>query len=203
MRIGVGFRLVVLFMGYALISGCFTPKPTGNELRAPGLINLDTTSGYKPQIGDWYRFEPRWNTGFRPIPDCWVILDSIAAFLRFHPNVICEIGVHSDFRASIEYNDTLTFKRAKTLADYLVMKGTDPVRIIPAGYGERVPRIVDRDIYVPEWKTTVPKGAHLTEEYINHLKTNNEKEAAHQLNRRVELVITGMVLNERNQFFFY
>lgn len=102
----------------------------------------------------------------------------------------------------MEFNDTLTFKRAKALADYFVMKGTDPVRIIPVGYGERVPRILDSDIHVPEWKATVPKGAHLTEEYINGLKTNNEKEAAHQLNRRVELVISGFVQNGKNQFFY-
>jgi outer membrane protein OmpA-like peptidoglycan-associated protein len=186
-----------------LIYGCITPKPTEADPLAPGLINLDTTSGYTPRIGDRYRFDVRWTTTrFDPLPDGWVILDSIAAFLRFHKQIVCEIGVHTDFRASKEYNDTFTCKRAKSLTDYITGKGIDPARIISVGYGERVPRILEKQVYVPEWKTTFPKGVRLTEEFINQLKTYNEKEAAHYLNRRVELVITGIVQKERNQFYF-
>jgi len=51
---------------------------------------------------------------------------------------------------------------------------------------------LDEDVYVPEYGKTFSKGTHLTEEFINQLKTHQEKEAAHYLNRRVMLVITGL-----------
>ncbi len=194
LRIRIQLGLGLSILGCFLINGCITPKPIDATPAATGMINLDTSSGYTPRIGDCYRFEVRWTTTrFDPLPGCWVLLDSIAAFLRFHPNAVCEVGVHTDFRASMEFNDTLTYKLANTLTNYIIAKGIDPTRIIPVGYGERVPRILEKDIIVPEWKTTLPKGAHLTEAFINQLNTNNEKEAAHSLNRRAELVVIGWI----------
>ncbi|MBR0077723.1 MAG: hypothetical protein IJP72_04920, partial [Bacteroidales bacterium] len=81
---------------------------------------------------------------------------------------------------------------AQSCVDFLVnQKGIDPARIVPKGYGEYMPRVLERDMTVVyNRKTfTFKKGTKLTENYIEGLGSKDEKEAAHQLNRRTELYI--------------
>lgn len=118
--------------------------------------------------------------------------DSLAGLVKTmkdNETIVVELISHTDFRASHEYNDTLSLKRSKSCVEYIISQGIDPDRITAVGRGEREPRKLDRDYYVAEWKTTVKAGSVLTEDYINKLRTNNEKEAAHQLNRRTEFRI--------------
>lgn len=118
--------------------------------------------------------------------------DSLAGLvktLKDNPTIVVELISHTDFRASNEYNDSLSFRRSRSCVEYIITQGIDPERIIAVGRGEREPRKLDRDYFVPEWKATIKAGSHLTEEFINKLRTTNEKEAAHQLNRRTEFRI--------------
>lgn len=110
--------------------------------------------------------------------------------LRDNPTIVVELISHTDFRASHEFNDTLSLKRSLSCVEYIVKEHKiDSERIIAVGRGEREPRKLQRDIYVPEYRVTFKAGTHLTEDYINRLRTNNEREAAHQLNRRTEFRI--------------
>ena len=70
----------------------------------------------------------------------------------------------------------------------LFRSGIDRERLIPKGYGDRIPRTLIRDTEAEfkGRKYIFPKGVTLTEAYINKLRTYEEKEAAHQLNRRSE-----------------
>lgn len=68
--------------------------------------------------------------------------------------------------------------------DYLILRGIDPLRLTAKGYGERVPRTLQKDYVIDGY--TFKAGTVLTEEFINSLESNNLKEAAHQLNRRTE-----------------
>ena len=105
-----------------------------------------------------------------------------------NPTLVIELRSHTDARASHEHNDNLSQRRAQSCVDFLVLeKGIDPERIVPKGYGKRVPRKLDRDITLSGF--TFRKGTVLTEDYINGLRSTNEREAAHQLNRRTELSI--------------
>lgn len=99
-------------------------------------------------------------------------LQGLIEILQLNPNITIELGSHTDFRGSETSNDILSQKRAQAVCDYLVVRGIDPMRLTAKGYGERVPRTVD--------------GTKLTEEYINSLPTEEQKEKAHQLNRRTE-----------------
>ncbi|MFH0896161.1 MAG: hypothetical protein V2A54_17145, partial [Bacteroidota bacterium] len=60
-----------------------------------------------------------------------------------------------------------------------------------AGYGQKVPRTLHRDMRAmyKNKSYSFSKGVTLTDDYINSLKTYEEKEAAHQLNRRTEFKI--------------
>ena len=109
-----------------------------------------------------------------------------------NPTLVVELRSHTDARADDKYNEELSQKRAQSCVDFLVnKKGIDPARIVPKGYGEYMPRVLDRDMTVVyNRKTfTFKKGTKLTEKYIESLGSKDEKEAAHQLNRRTELYI--------------
>ncbi len=113
--------------------------------------------------------------------------DSLQGLIKTLDNnetLVIELASHTDTRASDEYNDVLSQKRAQSVVDYLIERGIDPDRLVAKGYGEKVPRKLKKDIYRDGF--FFEKGTVLDEEYINSLETKEEKEAAHQLNRRTE-----------------
>jgi outer membrane protein OmpA-like peptidoglycan-associated protein len=53
-----------------------------------------------------------------------------------YPNMVVELGSHTDCRASAAYNLRLSDNRAKASADYIKGKIVNPERITGKGYGE-------------------------------------------------------------------
>ncbi len=111
-------------------------------------------------------------------------LQGLITTLDENPTLKIELSSHTDARASFEYNDVLSQKRAQSVVDYLVERGIDPDRLVAKGYGERQPRKLKRD-YVTDGYT-FKEGTVLTESYIDSLPNKDIQEAAHQLNRRTE-----------------
>jgi len=64
------------------------------------------------------------------------ILDTIVTLLNENPEVIVEIGSHTDSRGSDEYNMVLSQGRAESVVRYMIEKGIDPKRVRAKGYGE-------------------------------------------------------------------
>jgi peptidoglycan-associated lipoprotein len=91
---------------------------------------------------------------------------------------------HTDSRDTEEYNYDLSQKRAQSVVQYLIEKGVEPARLSAKGYGESSPKVVDASIVAqaPFLKT----GTTLSEQYINSLPSEEQKEIAHQVNRRTE-----------------
>jgi peptidoglycan-associated lipoprotein len=128
-------------------------------------------------------------------------LNGLIKTLEDNPQLVIELGSHTDARGGMDYNDTLSYNRAKSVIDYLISKGIAADRLQPHGYGKRVPRTLNKDITVTEYtkggvlvtmKTpiTFKKGTVLTEDYINQFSGDESKfEAAHQLNRRTEFKV--------------
>lgn len=59
-----------------------------------------------------------------------------------YPELVIEIGSHTDKRGSVEYNKKLAERRAQSTYDYLVEHGIDPERIVTyKGYGEMEPDV--------------------------------------------------------------
>lgn len=59
-----------------------------------------------------------------------------------YPELVIEIGSHTDKRGSVEYNKKLAERRAQSTYDYLVAHGIDPERIVTyKGYGEMEPDV--------------------------------------------------------------
>lgn len=99
-----------------------------------------------------------------------VIDTTIFEILKTNPDIIAEIGSHTDSRGSDGYNQKLSQKRAQSVVDYLVnVKGIDRKRLKAKGYGEQFP-IAPND---NEDGTDNPEGR--------------------QMNRRTEFKVVGKI----------
>ncbi|MFT7613634.1 MAG: peptidoglycan-associated lipoprotein [Parvicellaceae bacterium] len=98
-------------------------------------------------------------------------LNHLYNILIEHPNLVVELQAHTDCRGKAPYNQNLSQKRAETCVNYLIGKGIPRDRLVPVGYGEAKPR----------------EGLGCSA--IEKLATEQDKEAAHQRNRRTQFKI--------------
>ncbi len=63
-------------------------------------------------------------------------LNVLLSFLKQNPDLIVEIGSHTDARAPYEYNIKLSERRAKAVVQWLVKHGIKKNRLKAVGYGE-------------------------------------------------------------------
>ncbi len=117
-------------------------------------------------------------------PESMVSLDKLVETLVDNPTVTIELMSHTDSRDTEEFNLDLSQKRAQSVVDYLIGKGIAADRLTARGYGETSPKVVDDEIMKDA--PFLRLGASLTEQYINGLASDEQKEIAHQVNRRTE-----------------
>jgi peptidoglycan-associated lipoprotein len=63
-------------------------------------------------------------------------LDRYLDYFNQYPNMIIEIGAHTDSRGNDVYNWKLSENRAKAVVDYFVSKGVNPNKLTWKGYGK-------------------------------------------------------------------
>lgn len=107
----------------------------------PGVVNLNTFLGGAVALSDAGNF-----CQINPIlydfnksnirADAAVELDKLVQCMKDNPDIVVEIGSHTDCRATIAYNVALSDRRAKAARAYVIKKGIDPSRINGRGYGE-------------------------------------------------------------------
>jgi outer membrane protein OmpA-like peptidoglycan-associated protein len=68
--------------------------------------------------------------------DAAVELDKIVKAMNDNPSLSIEVGSHTDSKGQAKANLTLSDKRAKSTADYIISKGISASRISGKGYGE-------------------------------------------------------------------
>lgn len=117
-------------------------------------------------------------------PESMVSLDKLVETLMDNPNVTIELMSHTDSRDTEEYNQDLSQKRAQSVVQYLIEKGVEPERLSAKGYGESSPKVVDS--VIASQNPFLRVGTTLTEQFINSLQNDEQKEIAHQINRRTE-----------------
>lgn len=91
-------------------------------------------------------------------------LARIAGIIVSHPGLNIHVEGYTDSTGTVNFNQKLSDQRADTVKNFLVSQGIDPTTVTSQGYGESYP--------------VAP----------------NETAAGRQLNRRVELVISGEVI---------
>ena len=69
-------------------------------------------------------------------PDAAKELDKIVKILKRYPEIVIELGSHTDCRGSIGFNNDLSDRRAKSSVQYLVDHGIAEDRLYGKGYGE-------------------------------------------------------------------
>ncbi|WP_289057226.1 OmpA family protein [uncultured Flavobacterium sp.] len=94
-------------------------------------------------------------------------LEKILVVMNDYPNMKIDVRSHTDSRASHQYNEALSDRRAKSTIQWLVKNGIAPNRLTGKGYGEN--QLVNK----------CADGVKCTEE-------------EHQANRRSEFIITAL-----------
>jgi hypothetical protein len=69
----------------------------------------------------------------------YLFLNQLASFLNRYPEIVLEIGVHTDNRGSESVNLRLSQSRAASMVSYLKTTGIGSDRVIAKGYGEASP----------------------------------------------------------------
>ncbi len=110
-------------------------------------------------------------------------LDRLTAMLKENPNVTIELAAHCDYRGNDDYNLRLSQRRAESVVRYLTDHGIAPDRLTAKGYGEQVPKIVNRKL--TENYPFLHEGDTLTIPYILRLPAD-QQEVCNALNRRTE-----------------
>lgn len=66
-------------------------------------------------------------------------LDQVAQVLQQYDQTYLDVLGHTDADGADNYNQELSERRARAVADYLTMRGVQPARIATRGYGETQP----------------------------------------------------------------
>ena len=74
-------------------------------------------------------------------PDARPTLDDLVKTLQQNPNIIIQMGSHTDSNGTLLYNDELSENRAYAAIRYLIDSGINPARLYYKGFGEREPLI--------------------------------------------------------------
>ncbi|NJN78688.1 MAG: OmpA family protein [Saprospiraceae bacterium] len=157
--------------------GYFTPEGEWVEMPNPGK------SGYYTNTGEFIST----GSGSGPCPVTFVLehiyydfdkayirsdaeepLAELIKILGDNPDLVVEIGSHTDARGSNRYNEKLSQRRAKSVVKYLEGRGIPANRLEYQGYGE----------------------TQTTNECVDEVPCDEEK---HQRNRRTEFRVVGLV----------
>lgn len=142
----------------------------GNEIGYfLGVLDLDSIQvGKRFELKNIYYDFDKWDIR----TEAAKTLDKLAVFLKDNPSIKVELGSHTDARGADPYNLSLSDKRAAAAVEYLVStQGIDEENITSKGYGET--------------------------QLINRCDDGIAcSEADHQMNRRTEIKITGLLLKD-------
>ena len=119
-------------------------------------------------------------------PESKEALDEMIKVLNDNPNVTIELGAHTDRKGTDQYNERLAQRRAQSVVDYLIAGGIAADRLEAKGYGESVPKTINKKM-AREFDF-LKEGDVLTEEFILNL-TPEQQEIADQINRRTEFKV--------------
>jgi len=73
------------------------------------------------------------------LEESYYVLEQVFNSLDAYPGVVVEVGGHTDSQGRDDYNMALSYQRAKSVMNYLVMRGIPASRLRARGYGESVP----------------------------------------------------------------
>lgn len=110
--------------------------------------------------------------------DAIIELDKVVGFMNKYPKIEVELGSHTDCKGSMDYNQRLSDRRAKSAADYIKSRISNSNRLTSVGYGES------------QLKVACPCEG-------RNAKSDCSDEQ-HQLNRRTEFIIKSLKVSTKD-----
>ena len=102
----------------------------------PGSDTAAVSSTGVPSLGDVH-----FDTDQATLsPQAKTTLDQAAAYMKHHPEAHLRLEGYTDSTGTAAHNDTLSDRRAQSVAAYLKELNVDPARITGQGFGESNPK---------------------------------------------------------------
>jgi len=121
--------------------GCGCKKEEAIEVKKDSVIKIETkaTASFIPGktivLPDVTFEVNKWELS----SDVKPLLDSLVAYLQANAQYTLQINGYTDNSGSEKVNKELSEHRAKAVADYIVLKGVEPMRLRYRGYGSNNP----------------------------------------------------------------
>ncbi len=114
-------------------------------------------------------------------------LEVVYELMTEYDSMRIELRSHTDYRGDAAYNQDLSQRRAESARRWLIRRGIPRARMEATGYGKEVPYTVKpRDAAEHPF---LAAGDLLTRGFIDSLPNVEQREIAHELNRRTEFQI--------------
>ncbi len=114
-------------------------------------------------------------------------LNRLAAIMNLNKAIALDIVAHASGEGSESEAIILSQKRAKSVMNYLINKGIPTERLSAKGVGDTEPVTVSKR--QAKKLSFIDEGDVLNQPFIRRIRGNANKEAAHNLNRRIEFMI--------------
>lgn len=111
------------------------PKPTPTPPASDRISRTGLKKGSVIRLDKVYFDADKYIIRAESVPALMEVYD----FLNENPDVVLEIGGHTNNRPTEEFAMTLSTSRAKSVADWLISKGIEPDRVQYRGYGKKYP----------------------------------------------------------------
>ena len=108
---------------------------------APDIVVPPMFTGDNPELNTTYvlkNLQFRFNS-YELMPESYYDLERVIAYMQSHPDISVELSGHTDSVGDDDYNQALSFNRARSAAAYIISKGIAKSRITSRGYGEEQP----------------------------------------------------------------
>jgi outer membrane protein OmpA-like peptidoglycan-associated protein len=128
-------------------------------------------------------------------PESTQALLRLVTMLNDNPTITIELSAHTDSRGRDEYNQRLSQRRAEAVVKFLIDNGIDAERLTPVGYGEALPKVVNKKL--TETHTFLKEGDVLTDEFISKLMPE-QQDSCHALNRRTQFRVLRTTYQKTN-----
>lgn len=176
-------RYVMMASARGYLNQNFELKTSPDEKNETYIVDFYLSPISKPVVIDniFYDFD---KATLRPESE--KALDELIKMLNDNPNVTIELGAHTDRKGSEPYNERLAQRRAQSVVDYLIAGGIDTERLEAKGYGESMPKVINKKMV--RSFDFLKEGDVLTEEFILALPPE-QQETADQINRRTEFKV--------------
>ncbi|MDR1880194.1 MAG: OmpA family protein [Tannerellaceae bacterium] len=176
-------RYVMMASARGYLNQNYELKTAPEEKNETYVVDFFLSPIYKPVVIEhiFYDFD---KATLRP--ESKEALDELIKMMNDNPNITIELGAHTDRKGTDEYNERLAQRRAQSVVDYLIAGGIAEDRMEAKGYGESVPKVINKKI--EKESGFLHEGDTLTEAFILTL-TPDQQEAADQINRRTEFKV--------------